>query len=208
MCRCRQNIRARKIGHAFPSKYRRSLSLEDAIARTEYTLDGVDYTRTAFASLADDVVVVRFSASQLGKLNFRLYYDSPYPNYDRWRTNDLDAVYVDGFATGCHGVWGKTKFAVIMKPLLKGGTLRFDNGVAIIEGADDVVVCVSIATSFVDWKSDPDAPFKRRAEEKLAAALQHEYDDLVLRHVRRYRGQFARCGLSPLLFVSEHGCHH
>ena len=183
-------------GHAFPSKYRRSLSLEDAIARTEYTLDGVDYTRTAFASLADDVVVVRFSASQPGKLNFRLYYDSPYPNYDRWRTNDLDAVYVDGFATGCHGVWGKTKFAVIMKPLLKGGTLRFDNGVAIIEGADDVVVCVSIATSFVDWKSDPDAPFKRRAEEKLAAALQHEYDDLVLRHVRRYRGQFARCGLS------------
>ena len=43
------------------TNYRRELSLDDAIGRVSYTIDGVDYLREYFASNPDSVIVVRLT---------------------------------------------------------------------------------------------------------------------------------------------------
>src|ERR1700749_2586970 len=51
-------------GHEQYQNYHRELDLSKAITTTTYTVDGVTYTREAFASNADQVIVVHLSASK------------------------------------------------------------------------------------------------------------------------------------------------
>ena len=61
-----------QLGHTHVADYRRELSLGDALATTRYTCDGVAYERTAFASLADPVIIVRLKADKPGALSFKV----------------------------------------------------------------------------------------------------------------------------------------
>src|SRR3546814_204687 len=52
-----------------PKKYRRSLDLVNGIARTTYRMDGVTYTEEVFSSAPADVLMIRLTVSEPGKLN-------------------------------------------------------------------------------------------------------------------------------------------
>ena len=54
-----------------------SLNIENATSTVRYKVGEVEYTRTAFASLADDVIVMRIEASKKKALSFSLSYDCP-----------------------------------------------------------------------------------------------------------------------------------
>lgn len=56
----------------------RDLDLKRAIATTSFVMDGVRYTRTTFASLADGVIVCHIKASRKGALNIDVTLDSPF----------------------------------------------------------------------------------------------------------------------------------
>ena len=66
-----------KLGHTDVSKYKRELTLNDALNTTSYTYKGVKYERTIFASQADNVIVVRLKAGKKGALTFNAAFDSP-----------------------------------------------------------------------------------------------------------------------------------
>ena len=55
-------------GHEDATDYRRELDLDSAVARVNYRVGDVTYTRELFASHPDQVLVLRFTASQPGKL--------------------------------------------------------------------------------------------------------------------------------------------
>lgn len=59
------------------SGYRCELDIADAVARVNYTGNGVTYDREYFASHPDKVVVGRLGASATGKVSFTLRYKSP-----------------------------------------------------------------------------------------------------------------------------------
>lgn len=67
-------VLAYDFGHSFGkvTNYQRDLVLDTAEAHVQYDYDGVTYSREYFASYPDEVTVMRFSASQPGKLNFTL----------------------------------------------------------------------------------------------------------------------------------------
>ena len=56
------------FGHTDVQNYRRSLSLNHAVAKTEYTCAGVHYTREHFASYPDKVFVTKITATRLWQL--------------------------------------------------------------------------------------------------------------------------------------------
>ncbi|MDE6582834.1 MAG: glycoside hydrolase family 95 protein, partial [Duncaniella sp.] len=60
-----------------PTNYLRTLNLNDAVATTSFIAGDVKYERTAFASLADNVIVLRFTASRPKSITFDLNYESP-----------------------------------------------------------------------------------------------------------------------------------
>jgi alpha-L-fucosidase 2 len=58
------------FSHEGAVDYERRLSIDDAVHTVTYTYDGVTYTRTAFTSHPDRVLVMRFMASERGKISF------------------------------------------------------------------------------------------------------------------------------------------
>ena len=69
-----------KFPHSTASNYRRELDLDRAVARVTYQVDGVTYTRDVFSSAVDQVIVIRLSCDQPGKLDFEATLDSPAPS--------------------------------------------------------------------------------------------------------------------------------
>ena len=65
------------LGHKDVTSYRRELNIGTALNTTSYTCNGVKYERTVFASLADDVIVIRLTASKRGALSFDVTFGSP-----------------------------------------------------------------------------------------------------------------------------------
>ena len=59
------------------ASYYRDLNLENATTTVRYKVGDVEYTRTAFASMTDNVIVMRIEASKKGTLSFNLGYDCP-----------------------------------------------------------------------------------------------------------------------------------
>ncbi|MGC2660586.1 MAG: glycoside hydrolase family 95 protein [Bryobacteraceae bacterium] len=63
--------------HSEVTNYRRELDLDRGVARVTYQADGVTYMREAFCSAPDQVLVVRISCDQPGKLSFGAALTSP-----------------------------------------------------------------------------------------------------------------------------------
>ena len=63
--------------HQTPSNYYRELDLSNAVAKITYTVDGVNYTREVFTSLADQLIIIKISADQPGKVTFKTFFVGP-----------------------------------------------------------------------------------------------------------------------------------
>ncbi|MBO5427526.1 MAG: glycoside hydrolase family 95 protein, partial [Prevotella sp.] len=65
-------------GHVSYTDYERWLSLDSAIAVTQYTVNGVRYRREAMTSFTDNVIKVRLTASRPGSISFNANLSSPH----------------------------------------------------------------------------------------------------------------------------------
>src|SRR5690606_37194028 len=63
-------------GHEQYQNYYSALDLERAISLTQYTVNGVTFTREMFVSFADDVIVMQITSSKKGQINCELSYDN------------------------------------------------------------------------------------------------------------------------------------
>lgn len=101
-----------------PGSYMRTLDVADAVSTVRYTLDGVTYTREAFASAPDQVMVFRFTADQPGKISFT-------SGLDRLERFETTAVGNDGLLmtgnTLANGEKLGMQFVARLKALQKGG---------------------------------------------------------------------------------------
>jgi alpha-L-fucosidase 2 len=66
------------INHPNPQNYSRTINLNEATATVKYSHDGVEYTREHFMSYPDNVLAIKLSASQKGKVSFTLRPEIPY----------------------------------------------------------------------------------------------------------------------------------
>ena len=57
-------------GHKDVSNYRRSLNIDEAVARVAYRVDGTTYMREIFSSPVDQALVIRVTADAPGKISF------------------------------------------------------------------------------------------------------------------------------------------
>ena len=184
----------RFMGHDLPVSYRRSLSLEEAVASCVYTVGGVTYRRESFTSLADDVLVVRLTADRKGALDFSAFFESPFQRDARTADDGTD-IFLSGRSGLAFRSGGAIRYHSHLKALAEGGSVSADNGVMSVKGADAVTLVYSAATSFVDWRDGSSGDEKARVESRLADALRFGYDELRARHVAKYRAQFDACRL-------------
>ena len=177
------------------SHYRRSLSLDSALATVSFVKEKVNYRRDYFISYPHQVLVMRFSANQPGQQNLTLSY-APNPESN----GSMQAI---GQASLCYEARLKSNqmaYTVRITALPSGGTLQNDGQRLLIKGADEVVFLVTADTDY-RMNFDPDFtdpttyvgvnPSETTAQ-WMAEAQKQGYEGLLKAHLNDYQALFQR----------------
>lgn len=198
--------------HADVQNYRRSLSLDDAIARVEYDCGGVHYTREYFASYPDHVLVMRFTASEPGRINFLLRPEIPYlrdynivPGDGRGKSGQI-AVEGNTICLTGQMAYYQINFEGQYRVFPLGGRLTQSDCGLQVEGADSAVILLAVGTNYHmtpqvflkpdQEKLDPHEYPAERVADILDRAQGRGYDSLLERHLGDYHALFHRVALS------------
>lgn len=190
------------------SAYYRDLNIADALANTSFAAGGVAFKREVISSAADQVIVVRFTASKPGQLNFTTGLNGQLAFHKSIRNNELvvkgkapshlepnyvqtDHPMAKDDTTGCRGM----RFEILLKAVNSGGTVVTDTGGITVKNASEVLLFISAATSFNGFDKCPDAQGKdenKLATDYLHAAIQKPWTPLLDRHLADYHRYFNR----------------
>jgi alpha-L-fucosidase 2 len=126
--------------------YRRDLDLDTATATVSYTSDGVRYLREIFADAPDNVIVVRLSADQPGRISF----DAAMRTSMRAsvETESNDTLVMRGMGGDSAGIKGRLKYQARVKVLAKGGGTGAGAGTISVTNANEAILLISAATSY------------------------------------------------------------
>lgn len=131
--------------------YMRELDLENAVSKVSFVSDGVTYTRESFTSFTDQLLIIRMTASQKGKISFDASFSSPYPDAGRSVDNGC-VLRLDGKGDEHETIEGKVRFTSLVKVENKGGSLdSVSDTLVAVRNADAVTLYVSIGTNYVDY---------------------------------------------------------
>lgn len=176
--------------------YSRTLSLDSALVHVDFISDGVRYSRTYFTSYPDNVMVIRFKASEVGRQNLVFsYLPNPVSTGKYIRKQQGEFCYSARLDNN------RMEYAVRVKAVTKGGKSWTDkNGAIHVENADEVMFIVSADTDY-QMNFDPDftdakayvgvKPLKT-TEAWIRQAASYGYDALLDRHYRDYVSLFGR----------------
>lgn len=178
-------------GHEQVTDYYRDLDLERAVATTRYKVDGVTFQREVFTSFADNVVIVRLTADQVGKLNFVASYESPL-EYKVVRKGKK--LILTGNGQAHEGVEGVIRMETQTQADVDGGKMTVDNQRIVVKGATTATLYISAATNFVNYQSVK-ANESKRAANYLKAVMKRSYQKALAEHTALYKKQFDRVKL-------------
>ncbi|WP_343305512.1 glycoside hydrolase family 95 protein [Chitinophaga niabensis] len=180
-------------GHDAFENYYRELDLESAVAKITYRVNGVQYTRSAFATVPGQVIVVRITADKPGSISFTASLATEHKPSAVSVTGN-DELIMTGTSGSKDGVAGKVKFRTLAKVRTEGGSVKPAGSAVSVTNANAVTIYISIATNFVNY-NDVSADEGKRAATYLSKALQQNYAALLKEHVAAYQQYFNRVKL-------------
>ena len=193
-----------------PDAYYRDLDLDHALTTTRFEVAGVTYTQTVFASHPDQVIVVRLTASEAGRLSLSARLDSEL----RYSVapNEAGTLILKGQAPAhvepsyrfdmpdpiIYNDLEGMRFEVQLKALSDSGTITVDSEGLHIKETDSVTLLLSAATSYNGYDRSParqgvdPAPI---ASKHLEQAASQSYAVLLQRHTDDHQALFRRVAL-------------
>ena len=189
------NLYLKFDGTADASGYRRELDLDTAIASVSYSAGGAEFTREVFASAVDQVLVVRLTANQPGRLSFTASLDSLLrhsvsavgsdglrlqgkapahvdPNYLK---SNNPVIYDDAEGKGM-------RFEGWLKVIPEGGKVHAAGNGLRVEGANSATLLLAAGTGYRGFGQLPDTP-----AEVIAAACRKRVDSAAKKAYARLR---------------------
>lgn len=187
---CFQMLGELSLGYAYPkadspSRYERALSLNDAIATTRYTVNGVGYTREYFTDFNGDVAVIRLTATQPGQLNCRIGISRPEQASTRMNGKELQ---MSGELKSGNAQPGM-KYLTRVQAKLQGGELLTDKDTLVIKNATTAMLYVSTATDFRN------PGYQEQTQRLLTAAMKQNYEQQKKGHIAAYQRLFNRVSM-------------
>ena len=184
------NIRL-NFGHQQVENYVRDLNLGNALATTSYISNGVKYTRTVFASQADDVIVVRIEADKKGALSFNVSFDS---ELSAEKSVNVDLLTARVKNVEQEGIPGKLT-AECRTQVLTDGKVSQGNNELMVKDATTATLYIVAATNFVNYNDISNNPTKDN-DATLASLKGKNYKKLLKDHVAKYSEQYNRVSLT------------
>jgi alpha-L-fucosidase 2 len=166
-----------RAGASVPADYRRELDLERGIHATTFAQDGVRFTREAFASHPDQVMVFRYTASKPGALSGRISLKSGQQAKTRATAEGLR--FAGQMPNGL-------RHACAVRVLHQGGDTAAEGEELAFANCDELTLLMDART---DYKADYHAGWRGAdplplVEKELAAAQAKSYEALRSAHVR------------------------
>ena len=170
--------------------YRRGLDITTGIHSTSYKADGVTYTREAFASRPDQVMVFRYTASKPGMLSGNILL----------KPGQMDtAIIADARGILASGIMpNKLKQACRIRVINSGGTVKADSEVIRFDTCDSLLLLMDARTDYkpdykAGWRGEDPVPL---IEKEIAAAEAKTYEQLKAAHVRDLSALMNRVNVS------------
>ena len=168
-----------------PPGYRRELDLETGIARTEWTDDGVTFSREVFSSAPHDVLVVRIEADRPGAISTKVRLDRPAGASTTAAGREL---LLRGQASH-EGQQLGVRFEARLRAHSEQGSVQANGDSLLVLKADAVTLILAAATDY--HGGDPSRATARR----LTAAADAGYAGLRKAHVSDHSAIFNRVSL-------------
>lgn len=186
--------------------FNRELDIQNAVARVSYTINGTKYTRETFASHPQQVIVMRFTATGKDKLNFTCRLNSKIMASSFFKNEQLQMsgwapIHTEPNYRGkiknaiVYDTANATRFNAILKIIKNDGKQQMADTTLHISNASEVVMLISMATSFNGFDKNPGKNGKDEkalAQAYMAAASLKNYNYLLDAHRQDYRKYFDR----------------
>jgi hypothetical protein len=198
--------------NAAVTNYMRDLDLNTAISTVNYTFDGVDFKREIFVSHPDDVMVVRFTASEPSALNF----DIEISSYSGAGKNNVANRVIETFGTNGLKFTSNInnnglEFNSQLVALNTGGTVvamtrervgspDITDGMLRVNDATEVVIVFAAGTDYKNVypnfrTGETFAELDARISATLNTAVSRGYEELRARHIADHYALFSRVDL-------------
>ncbi|WBL24656.1 glycoside hydrolase family 95 protein [Zunongwangia sp. HGR-M22] len=179
-------------GHQNYTNYYRDLDIQNAVASVSYEVDGVTYKREILSAFKDDVVTVKLSADQPGKITANILMNSPFDKTDPVSRDDV--IMLDGTSSDHEGSRGGVDFEGRVAVSTNGGSAVSENGSISIKEADEATIYISIATNFKNYK-DLSEDVRSKTISLLDAARKKDFETIKKDHTNYYQKFFNRVSL-------------
>ncbi len=196
--------------HENAQNYVRSLDLSTAVATTQYTSDGVEYTREYFASGADNVIIVRLSANKKNKINCNLTLKRAENAICEGILSDPHSLLLSGTlpTKDKDGNPRGISFAAQLKAVAEKGKITVTDGILSVKDADVLTFYIAGATNYPGLSNLANgiSVFSINPEQTCAdvirKVLNKSYKNLKAAHIADHQNYYNRFDLK-LETVSE-----
>lgn len=178
--------------HKYPStdsasNYQRSLSLNDAVARTKFKKGDITYTREYFASHSHDVLAIRLSADKKRAISF----EAALSRAERATVSVIDNVLqMEGQLNDGHNTDNGVQYRTKLKIVNKGGVLTSNGSSLSLTDADEALILISSSTDMLD------KDFHTTVDNLLIASEKTPYKNLKNNHIKAFQEKFNRVELN------------
>lgn len=171
------------------SNYKRELDLSTAITKTSYLHNGIRYTRTYFVSQPDQCLVVRITSDREKSITFQAGLRSSH------KQSVVRVIDPTTLGLSLQVKDGVLRGESILKVNATGGKTKVKNGQIEVSGADEVVLYLSAATNYKNFKdvSGDAAALAKAAIDRIKVL---RYAELENAHLKEYQQYFNRLSLS------------
>ena len=176
-----------------PTNYRRELNLGDALCTTSFEVDGVKFIRTAFASQADNVIIIQITTSKKKALNFGVAYQRNQQAVEGGAVAKNEHAYIINNVEH-EGIPGKLKAEVRVK-VVADGTVASHGSDMQVRNATTATIFVTAATNYVNYQTINGDPIAKN-NLTMQSVQSKSYKQLLKRHLDKYQDQYDRVSLS------------
>ena len=155
----------------------------------------MQFTREAFASAPDQVMVFRFTADKPGAISFAATLNR-LDSFETRADGSAGLVMSGQTASGQSGVEGM-KFVARLRAIHSGGEVSVEGNTLHVDSADEVVLLVAAATNYRGFAGTaaPRTPLQATRDD-IDKARSKSYGHLRAAHVADHRSYFERVSIT------------
>ncbi len=187
--------------HIDAKDYVRSLDLSTAIATSKYICEGKEFIRESFISAVDDVMVVRFTSANGGKISTSMTLRRQQDAECAKHPSEANTLLLKGRipVKDKDGNERGISFAAQVKAVADGGGITFNGGIMTVKDANSLTLYIAGATNYPGLNNLKQTVFSgdptQTCLETIRKASVKSYNDLKTAHIAEHQKYFNRVAL-------------